>query len=74
MLTFWTLVPQTVMVFEKRVIADVANKDEAILKKGGPLIQDDWYPFTRGNLDTHMHTGRTRCENKGRGQDDTSTS
>ena len=53
-------------VFENRVIADMTDKDDAILKQGGLLIQYDWFLFKRGNLDTDKHMRRKLCENEGR--------
>ena len=59
-------VSKNVTFFQSRVIAGIISEDEVILEEGEPLIQHDWYPYKRGNLETHIHTGGMPCENKGR--------
>lgn len=54
------------MLFGNRVIIGVVSKNEVIIQEGGSLIQYDCALVIRGNLDTHMHTGRMLCEDEGR--------
>lgn len=38
------------------------------------MIQKDWSPYKKRELDIETHAGRRPCENKGRDQGDVSTS
>lgn len=52
--------------FQSRGIAGIISEDEVILEEGEPLIQHDCYPYKRGHLETHIHTGGMPCEDTGR--------
>jgi hypothetical protein len=51
----------------------IANGIE--IKQGVPtLLQYSWCPYKQEKFETDMHTRRTLCEDKGRGQSDICTS
>ena len=58
-------VPQTVILFGNRIIADVTGENEVILELDGPP-KNPSVLIKRGDLDTDKHTERTPCEGEGR--------
>ena len=60
---------QNVTLFGNRAVEDVIISDEVILKQGGPLIQNDWYPNKKRRTpceDTDTEGTRPRGD-RGRG-------
>ena len=55
MLKYQPLEPQNVTVFENRVIADMTDKDEAILKQGG-LLSNKTGILLKGGIWTQTNT------------------
>ena len=65
MLKSQPLVPQSMTLFENRVVADVISGDEVMLNGRGPPIQYVWCPQQKekfGHRDTH--TVKTPCEHE----------
>lgn len=51
-----------------RVIEDIISYVRIKLHdRSGPLIQNEWCLYKKGNLDTDMVTGRAPCKDESRG-------